>query len=433
VKPFAPYVHHLESLVREALHDSSGDVLTSHSIDEALDGQPSSELRRLVPLEDLRRAGAFFTGSRLAGRVASILKDSLRPDSVILDPACGAGDLLLACLPHFPNKPTLSAHAWATQILGRELHPQFVEAARKRLLLAAMRLGFQLDYRVGASATDALSGIRVGCGLSDQEAFTAATHVVLNPPFTRVEAPPGCTWARGGVNNSSTFVEACLLKTRPGTRIVAILPDVLRSGSRYAKWRYMVLSHAKLNSITMIGQFDRDTDVDVFLLDLVVAPAPSCQARSDFNPSGPRPTSVLCDVFDLCVGPVVDYRDVHLGKWHPFIRAQHLPRWEAVTRFKHSRRFQGRVIPPPFVVVRRTSRPGDRHRATATLILGSRPVAVENHLLVLVPKDGSVSQCRLAVDALRHPTVDAWLDRRIRCRHLTLSALSALPWRPTSK
>lgn len=51
------------------------------------------------------------------------------------------------------------------------------------------------------------------------------------------------------------------------------------------------------------------------------------------------------------------------------------------------RQLAGTVFAPPFVAVRRTSGPRDRSRAT-----------------------------------------DAWLNRRIRCRHLTTSAVAGIPW-----
>ena len=99
-----------------------------------------------------------------------------------------------------------------------------------------------------------------------------------------------------------------------------------------------------------------------------------------------------------------------------------------VREVSNNRRFEGRVFSPPFVVVRRTSRPGDKHRALGTIINNARPVAVENHLLVLLPKDGTVKACRELLRVLRKPQTTQWLDQYIRCRHLTVSALADLPW-----
>jgi hypothetical protein len=78
--------------------------------------------------------------------------------------------------------------------------------------------------------------------------------------------------------------------------------------------------------------------------------------------------------------------------------------------------------------VRRTSRPGDEHRAVATIVVCDRPVAVENHLLVCRPRDGSGTACQTLLDVLQRPETTSWLDRRICCRHLTVSAVRSIPW-----
>jgi hypothetical protein len=78
-------------------------------------------------------------------------------------------------------------------------------------------------------------------------------------------------------------------------------------------------------------------------------------------------------------------------------------------------------------VVRRTSSPSDPHRAVATVVLGKRPVAVENHLIVLLPKNKTLRACRQAMRLLRDDSTDKRLDRTMRCRHLTVEAVASLP------
>ena len=60
-----------------------------------LNGQASAEIRRLVPLDELRRLGAFFTPHELADELADPLR-SAHGQVTVVDPCCGAGDLLLA-------------------------------------------------------------------------------------------------------------------------------------------------------------------------------------------------------------------------------------------------------------------------------------------------------------------------------------------------
>src|SRR4051794_38249969 len=96
MKPFGSYVHFLERLYLSAAVPGAAAHLV-RQVDAALDGEAGRELRRLVPLDDLRATGTFFTGSGLASRVAERVLPTVRKDSKILDPACGAGDLLLGC------------------------------------------------------------------------------------------------------------------------------------------------------------------------------------------------------------------------------------------------------------------------------------------------------------------------------------------------
>src|SRR5437764_4378182 len=100
-------------------------------VDAALDGEAGRELRRLVPLDELRATGTFFTGSVLATRVAARVLPTVGRGARILDPACGAGDLLLACVKRLPAgrgfRETLDR--WGRSLLGRDLQAEFVAAA----------------------------------------------------------------------------------------------------------------------------------------------------------------------------------------------------------------------------------------------------------------------------------------------------------------
>ena len=101
VKAFEPYVDHLEALVRAAVR-LSARVQHEASITAALNGEPSIKLRGLVARDNLRKAGAFFTGAQLATRACAPALSGLAPKATIIDPACGAGDLLVACARKLP-------------------------------------------------------------------------------------------------------------------------------------------------------------------------------------------------------------------------------------------------------------------------------------------------------------------------------------------
>jgi hypothetical protein len=429
VKAYSGFSTSLDALLGEAAETPWSSDLRVR-IADALDGQAAMELRRLVPLATLRADGIFFTSSDLARRAVQNLLPTFGPDSVILDPACGAGDLLIACAAGLPvakeRKETL--RLWGSCLAGRDLHPELIETARRRLLLRSLALDATDPPPLPARLEGAFPGLQSRCGLSDQQIIAAATHIVMNPPFGMVPAPPACAWGTGKVNMAALFLETVLLAARPGTRIVAILPDVLRSGSRYRKWRELVSERAGLERLEILGRFDRWADVDVFLLELRALGPSEESSRRPWRVGGRPMGACIGDHFESCIGPVVDYRDPHTGPFHPFIHSRDLPPWKMVREIPRHRRFDGRVLNPPFVAIRRTSRPGDRHRAIGTVIAGSRPIAVENHLIVLRPKDGTVKACRELLGILKDERTTRWLDERIRCRHLTVAALDELPW-----
>jgi hypothetical protein len=399
-------------------------------ITEALNGQVGQQLRKLVPLSELREYGAFFTGPKLAEAALLPFAGTLDERSVLLDPACGGGDLLIFCAREMARGGKLgnNLHEWGARLLGRDIHEEFAQTTRVRLALTAIRAGLDAPLLTGAKLIELFPRIEAGCGMSDFDSLQAATHIVINPPFSLVSAPSDCLWAGGKVNAAALFIEACLLAARPGTRVLAILPDVLRSGSRYKRWRRLVGSRARINRVELYGTFDTWADVDVFILELELLAHPTTADESAWKLPSRSNSECIRDRFDVCVGPVVDYRHPQEGELHPFLVSREMPRWGTLCDTESHRRFNGRLIAPPLVVVRRTSRQGDKHRAIGTIVLNARSLAVENHLLVLSPKDRRLQTCEELLQVLQRPETDEWLDRRIRCRHLTVSALGEIPW-----
>ena len=129
-------------------------------------------------------------------------------------------------------------------------------------------------------------------------------------------------------------------------------------------------------------------------------------------------------------GALVDYRSPLQGPHVPYLVAKGFPVWGTITAVERTRRFSGRLHQGPIVVIPRTSRPGDPYRARAAVVADPRAIAVENHLLVLRPKHGGLAECRRLLRQLRSEQVNDWLDQVIRCRHLTVSAVTSIPWSP---
>lgn len=428
MKSFEPYVQELESLVARF----QGNEHARLSADGALDGQPSRALRQLVPLEILREAGIYFTGSELANRTVAHISHDLEQGLSVVDPACGAGDLLLACARHLPVLEDLDATVklWGQKLKGVDLYPQLVRATKARLLLLALARGAQTPS-YPPNFDEVFPEIVAKDSLNLHSKFAEADCIALNPPYALMPAPDGCTWAAGTVSQAAVFVERCAAEARLGTKMIAILPDVLRTGSRYERWRHRIERLAFPSSIALGERFDALTDVHVFMTEMIVGQAGAPRDRHWWKATESRDEPVATsvgDLFEVRVGPVVPHRDPVEGQQRPYLHARGLPAWQSVATGSEHRKYRGTTFVPPFVVVRRTSRPEDRHRAVGTIVTGQDPVAVENHLLVLRPKIGSITDCGELLENLRAPETNTWLNERIRCRHLTVSALRALPW-----
>jgi len=426
---FARYVAQLEDLL--AL---SSDIEQPQlkRIDLVLDGEPSRELRRYYSLTDLRASGTFLTGSKLANTLAARAVPSISESWAFCDPACGAGDLLVAVARYLPLETDLKRTLceWGGRLAGFDVQPILVRAAKTRLALLAIRRGLRHRGKDGLDLDKLFPHICVGDGTKPWQLPRGPLCVLLNPPFTRIVAPSDCGWAKGSVSQAALFIEMCLRQTKRPLQIHAILPDVLRTGSRYEKWRQFVSQRTDVGDVVRLGLFDPWTDVDVFTARFDV---PGVKSACDWGTPPETAASSVGDKFEIRVGSIVPYRHQHEGPWAPFAHARSLPRWELATNLPERIRSTERSFRPPFVVVRRTSRPGDRFRAAGTIITGDQNVAVENHLLVALPKDQTVQSCRDLLTVLRHPATSDWLNQRICCRHLTVSALRALPWRMTDE
>lgn len=402
--------------------------------DLALNGGPARTLRQLVPIATRRRAGAFFTGFRLASHLLTKAKFPASRPLIILDPACGAGDLLLSAARRLPLGRNLdqTIAQWGHILHGRDLQPQFVAAARARLLLLA-RQRHRAPGHTDIDWPSAFPQVRTGDALCNQTLYDRADFILLNPPFAPVLAPADCSWGTGKVNAAALFIERAVTQARQGTHILAILPEVLRTGSRSAKWRQLISDHAKIRAIEPAGLFDSSADVDVFVLVLEKRATKHSAATKAWLPNARGAGPKLEDYFAVAVGPVVPYREPRAGPSRRYIHPRNVRPWRDMHRISETRQFSGTVFNPPFVVIRRTSRPGDKFRAAATLILGTKPVAVENHLIVCTPRDGSVKSCRVLLRQLRGPEANNVLNRTIRCRHLTVGSVKHLPVSPSGQ
>jgi len=428
ISPFSDYSAYISKLKRLSV-ESHLAVDWNTRVHAALNGQAGAELRLAAPLEIRRKFGAFFTGTDLGAKLIDCGTD-YGPKSFFYDPTCGMGDLLIAAARRLPICKSLpqTLKQWGKQLSGTDLHHEFIEGARTRLVLLARQLHKSDEVSQSPNA-DFFPNIRVADGLRQAELFSRATHLLLNPPFGQVAAPADCKWAGGRITEAAAFVIAALEQAKPDTKMLAILPEVLRSGSFSEHWRRRVSQLAEVQLVQPYGIFDDSADVDVFLLRLNRRTETQNSASRLWTATDAADTETVADFFDVHVGRVVPHRDEESGPLRPYIHPRNIDTWVEVTRISEKRHHGGLAYKPPFVVLRRTSRPGHPYRAAATVILGTKPVAVENHLIVCEPHDKSADTCRALMSQLHTQLVNDFLDQRIRCRHLTVGAVAAIPFK----
>lgn len=432
VRKFAPYVLKLAELVEQSSDQRL--VFNQDLIASALNGEPSRMLRNLVDLETRRENGAFFSGSELGKYLTKKWSKKISLQSVICDPACGGGDLLLAIAKLLPIKEGLreTLESWGPNLRGIDIHEEFIDSSKYRLALQAIASGAKRELISHQDVLKCFPGVRRGDGLLATEEIVSATHIVTNPPFISMQAPEDCNWTSGLVNSAAIFMETIIKKASQGTRVWALLPDVLRSGTRYDKWRQIINSQLRDIQVVSIGQFSRHADVDVFMLEGIVRSSAGKEIRHNNSSWFETPDGipqVLGDVFTVHVGPVVPHRHLEIGPQSPYLTPHNCPAWKVVPRIDEYRGFSGTLYKPPFVVIRRTSRPNDPYRAIGTIVTDKRNAAIENHLLVLTPKSGTIADCKRLIKVLKSQSTNDWLNQRICCRHLTISSVMEIPWK----
>lgn len=384
-----------------------------------------SVLRKLLTIEEMREAGSFFTGQDLASKALSAFRTPITFRSVVLDPTCGAGNLLIEASRKLGLETTLSAtlRAWGYVLWGFDIHIHFIEATKLRLIIEALNRGVAQDCEL-EEAFKLLPNIKVHDALViDKEELKTVTHVIMNPPFTIWASPRENYWKDGKVNAAGVIFDKYLRVLQEGCNISAILPDVLRSGSRYQAFRGFV-SSSMIATAEVWGRFNNKTDVDVFILSGFL------ESNTDelqwYTPK--VNTSSISDFFDVRTGPLVAYRDPEEGIEYPYFYPKNCPQWQVISSVTETRKFLGKALKPPFVVIKRTSSPSDKTRASATLINLSEPVAIENHMIVVRPKDGKVKTCKKLMRALQCQQTNDFLNERIRLRHLTVGVVKDIPF-----
>ena len=419
------FTEYVANLGNEVFHSELQNLEKRSNI--ILNGEASHILRKVIPLKERREHGLFFTGVKISNKLAGSVRDELREGRKICDPTCGSGDLLIACARYLPIKENLNLtlELWADLVKGYDVRDDFIELTKLRLLLLAAIRTKQINTLQNINRFETLfPNINKSDLLSNTNLFQEDEIIVFNPPYGYTSVRENIFWASGTVQKAAIFFEKILDQTNAKNKILAILPDVLRSGSRYRSWRNHVASFGKKFYINILGKFDKFTDVDVFLLQFNL----SSNKKHGWEVKHPsiNHKKKVADLFDISVGSVVPHRNIGIGSWKNFLTSSESISWGNVSHFRKIR-YNGKCVKPPFVVIKRTSSPNDRFRAVGTIVRGKEPVAIENHLIIAKPLIESIQICEELLINLKNDKTNKWLNNRIRCRHLTTESIKSLP------
>ena len=428
------FVNHTERVAFDVLINGVSDCGTSDrkSIDVLLNGANAKAVSVFLNSSFRKENGVFFTGQLLANKVATRIKAELQAGSRVLDPACGSGDLLLACARYMSRKRSLSGTIkyWSSLLYGFDIYPDFVRSARLRLALLTASHCQSLNASEFSSKT--FHQIIHRDFFDSLDLIDQVDCIITNPPFGRADLTGLVDWASGTGQVAGLYIDRIITHAKNGQKVVAVLPDVLRSGSRYANWRRFVKRNSRNLKTEIYGRFNNEADVDVFILDFTVDKTHKQRSICDrfgtvASILNDGQSLIVADKFKVSVGPVVPHRDVQLGSIVPYVDVKGAPLQKEFVP-SASCGYQCTLKTPPFVIFRRTSSPGDLCRVKASIVKGSRAVAVENHLIVLEPKDGNLKTCRHFLKLARGDQFSILLNEAIRCRHLTVRSIKELPW-----
>jgi len=390
-----------------------------------LNGVPYKAFRQSLSIEDRRALGTFFSSQELARELAGALHATMPEDGIALDPTCGIGDLLIAFAEYLPLGRSLleTLRGWGKRLAGIDQRQDLITMAKARLVaLARARGGFTAPI---SSLDGFFPNIVIGDMCRETKRIAKADGLLFNPPFGGISEHDISEWGTGKLSAAAILLDTLLEARSPKASIAAVLPEVLRCGSRYARFRSKISARSVSGGFRSHGRFDSWTDVDVFTTLLTPGVGALWAGAS-------APSDVVGNRFTVRIGPVVPHRHEKKGEWQSFICAKTVPAWAVAFKPHVSRRFKGTLFRPPFVVVRRTSSPSDRKRAVGAIVVGKNKVAVENHLVVLMPKDGRYKSCIGLLKVLQADATTDYLNRTIRCRHLTSGSVMSIPWTGSS-
>lgn len=252
-----------------------------------------------------RERGAFYTPVALGRRLAELALEgwtAVAPPTV-LDPACGAGNLLVAVADVLLERG-YGPEAVGARLSGVDIDPVAAAIARGRLVE-------HLDLQDADSGAPTLAvGDALAVDLLRRPPLVAPFDVVVgNPPFgNAIERRTGRSdeeraryaaafprAATGAYDRAGLFVELALRATRHGGRVALVLPRALLSAPYAASLRAWIDAQHRLDTVLLTDAADHFEDAAVYVVGLVFeVGAPEATAGLPlFAAAGPRPGTAV--------------------------------------------------------------------------------------------------------------------------------------------
>lgn len=415
------------SVYARDLLNQSDEHSESHAYEpyckEVLSGNITEFVYNTLTLLERREHGVFFSGKKWARKLCEQI--DVNKWKRFVDPSVGTGDLLVEVCQSLPLKSNVkkTLASWSNRLLAVDLRESFLQIAWTRIQVVAIERHREKDPKIPVFLIPLPPTFKVGDFLSEKVDIRTGDCIIMNPPYQRINAKSDSFVGKGKRSAAAFHVEHAIFEAPKGVGIVALLPDVLRSGSSYKNFRKELRQRLSIEKLESFGEFGRDADIDVAILTGVTQSPIFAEHVEEISKS-----AILGDRFKVSVGPVVPHRTLNSGNRHAYLTAKNCIVGSEISEPISFGNFVARLERGPFVVIRRTSSPSDKRRARATLISAQVDFLVENHLLIIKPFSGCVEHCRVLLKVLHDERTDEWLNQHIRCRHLTTGALKALPW-----
>ena len=160
-------------------HDAAAGAVASHLA--ALEGRPARSGRATLRKEQ----GSHYTPPALVGWILDRAMDGRDVPAAALDPACGAGNFLVAVAERMIARGVGAAEALRERIFGIDIDATAVELCRARLaaLLPADTPQSERDAVVRALGANIVVGDALARSIEDLTGRAAFGLIVGNPPF----------------------------------------------------------------------------------------------------------------------------------------------------------------------------------------------------------------------------------------------------------